>query len=117
MGHINCSEYSIKQIERLDTKQEPLRIQADGIQRTSAIGQPPPVLEVVWNKILSLMEKKAKIWNDDIRGKIIPNSHETFWQAGIRTELDVKRFGKENILLFGAKEIKALMNNSQNKER
>jgi len=101
-------EKSIKKIATIDKKQKALAFEANAIIESSAVGQPPPVLGRTLDKINNLQKQKAKIWNDEIRNKIIPGTNNTFWQMAVKSNLVVNTFGKEEYLKFYAEDIRKL---------
>ena len=105
----NDIEKAIQKIEKIDKKQKELEKETKLIRQTSPIGQHPPVLDRIYEKIIKLTEKKAEIWNKELRNKIVPGTTKTFWQLAIERKLPVVKYGKERYLDFYANDIRKLI--------
>lgn len=99
-------ERAIARIEAIDRKIGPLEQDMNAMIRTSAVGQPPPVLCRTVDKILGLQNRKAPIWND-IRGRLF--GKKTLWQLALEAKLDVAFSGEESYLKITGAEIRALL--------
>jgi len=99
-------ERSIRKIEALDRKIKPLQEKTDAITQCSAPCQPPPCLGRTLDKIIALKERQAKIWNEELRSKVIGS--KTLWQLALASRHAVVRFGEEHLLNFTGKDIREL---------
>jgi len=99
---------AIAKIKRLDVKQRELQTEADLILSTSAVGQAPPVYHRAVDKAIEVTKQKAKIWNEEIRNKVIPETGRTYWQTAIEARLPTVDLGKEKHLDFFAENIEAM---------
>ena len=100
-------ERAIRKIEMIDAKIRPLLERANAIQASSAIGQPPPVLGQTLDKIITLQAQQAKIWNEELRSKLVEG--RTLWQRAVTSNLPVVRFGAETHLDFTGADIRRLL--------
>lgn len=96
----------LEQLERLDAKQKEISKNIDAIYRISPVGQAPPRFHRECDKLLSIAEKKAPIWNH-IRHYIIPGTSETLWQKALKNPgFLVKPYGVETHTTITAKDIR-----------
>lgn len=103
----NYIEKTISKIETIDKKIAPLEQEANGIVASSGVGQAPPIYHQTLDKIIRLKEQQAKIWNEELRGKLFDG--KTIWQRAIKSTLPVKQYGDENILSFSGKDIRNML--------
>ena len=105
-------EQALEKMEELDAKQKDLEQHIKAIQNSSPFCQLPRPFHERLDQQIEIIHQKALIWND-IRSFIIAGG-KTLWQLAVENkETPVKRFGEEDMIDFGAKEVRRLLSQAQ----
>lgn len=107
-------QIGLEEIAKLDEIEEKLEKRYRGVKESSPLMQLPPIAYDILDQEVNISMRKAEIWNN-IRGYVVSNEKPrvyTLWQVAIDRGLPVHRFGKENMLDFGAKEIYKILSES-----